>query len=427
MGFIEDVAVLVQKYAQQYGICVNSPIIAQAILESACGTSNKVVIDKEDGTKEWRHNYLGLKYNPKMPDRCPSAIGFFAEDGSEQNADGSYSSGTMLWWKFDSLESCIKGYFEFISISWYSNLKGVTDPKKYIENIKADNYATSHDYVENVMNVVKKYDLTRFDNVQEPPEKRKLTFNIHAGHTMKSGAVGYLNESKEARIICGLVCQYLREMGHTVYDCTVNDVENANECLKEIVRRCNQHKVDIDVSIHLNAFQKETVSDGRSKGTEVWAYPQSSISDVAARVCGNISSIGLTNRGVKYSSGLYVLKNTKSPAMLIECCFVDDLDDVAVYDADKMARAIVKGLTGEDVQDVEPEPPITELVPTPDPVPNEPREDEKPKEKLFYVVAGIYRSEANAKAFSNMLAENGYLLNGRGEYVKGIVTTVKEI
>lgn len=130
---------------------------------------------------------------------------------------------------------------------------------------------------------------------------------------------------------------------------------------------------------------------------------------------------------MKYSSGLYVLKNTKSPAMLIECCFVDDLDDVAVYDADKMARAIVKGLTGEDVQDVEPEPPITELVPTPDPVPNEPREDEKPKEKLFYVVAGIYRSEANAKAFSNMLAENGYLLNGRGEYVKGIVTTVKEI
>ncbi|WP_300811052.1 N-acetylmuramoyl-L-alanine amidase, partial [uncultured Acetatifactor sp.] len=50
-----------------------------------------------------------------------------------------------------------------------------------------------------------------------------------------------------------------------------------------------------------------------------------------------------------YSKGLYVLKNTKAPAMLIECCFVDDKDDVQLYDCQKMAEAIVYGITGQQI------------------------------------------------------------------------------
>ena len=39
INFIEQIAPYIQKYAPQYGIKVCSPIIAQAILESASGTS----------------------------------------------------------------------------------------------------------------------------------------------------------------------------------------------------------------------------------------------------------------------------------------------------------------------------------------------------------------------------------------------------
>ena len=48
---------------------------------------------------------------------------------------------------------------------------------------------------------------------------------------------------------------------------------------------------------------------------------------------------------------MYVLKNTKAPALLIEVCFVDDKDDVELYqeNVDKVARAIVKGITGKEV------------------------------------------------------------------------------
>lgn len=56
------------------------------------------------------------------------------------------------------------GYFEFIQLSRYQNLKGITDPKTYLETIKADGYATSSAYVQNNMNLVEQYELTKYDN-----------------------------------------------------------------------------------------------------------------------------------------------------------------------------------------------------------------------------------------------------------------------
>ena len=69
---------------------------------------------------------------------------------------------------------------------------------------------------------------------------------------------------------------------------------------------------------------------------------------VAEKITDAIAEeFGYHNRGVKYSTGLYVLRNTKSKAILIECCFVDDKDDAKVWNAEKCAAAIYKGLTGK--------------------------------------------------------------------------------
>ena len=154
-NFIEQIARLVVKYAPSYGIAVHSPIIAQAILESASGTSELAVN---------ANNYFGLKYRKG---RCKTCIGIYHKVGSEQNTDGSYTSSAMQWCKFDSMENGVIGYFDFINISNYANLKGVTDPRKYLENIKADGYATSLKYVDNLMAVIKRYDLTKYDKKEE--------------------------------------------------------------------------------------------------------------------------------------------------------------------------------------------------------------------------------------------------------------------
>ncbi|MFI3173969.1 MAG: glucosaminidase domain-containing protein [Bacillota bacterium] len=153
--FIENIARYVQQYAPQYGICVCSPIIAQAILESGSGTS-------ELATKA--HNYFGLKYRAG---RCKTANGKYTKVGSEQNTDGSYTSQSMEWFSFLNMENGVIGYFDFINISNYSNLKGVTNPRTYLENIKNAGYATSLDYVSNLVNVIQKYNLEQYDTTKE--------------------------------------------------------------------------------------------------------------------------------------------------------------------------------------------------------------------------------------------------------------------
>lgn len=154
-AFIEQIAAFVKKYAPSYGIKVYSPIIAQAILESAYGTSELAVN---------ACNYFGLKYREG---RCKTCIGIYDKVGSEQNKDGSYTSSAMKWCKFEDMENGVIGYFDFTNISNYSNLKGVTDPRKYLENIKADGYATSLDYVDNLMAVIKNWSLTDYDEKEE--------------------------------------------------------------------------------------------------------------------------------------------------------------------------------------------------------------------------------------------------------------------
>ncbi len=57
----------------------------------------------------------------------------------------------------------IKGYFEFIQLPRYRNLKGITDPEKYLETIRADGYATSSSYVKNCMKLIRQYGLTKYD------------------------------------------------------------------------------------------------------------------------------------------------------------------------------------------------------------------------------------------------------------------------
>ena len=50
-----------------------------------------------------------------------------------------------------------------------------------------------------------------------------------------------------------------------------------------------------------------------------------------------------------WKKNLYVIRKTNSPALLVECCFVDDRDDANKWNADACAQAIVEGITGQTV------------------------------------------------------------------------------
>jgi flagellum-specific peptidoglycan hydrolase FlgJ len=159
--FIEQIAKCVKKYAYVYGIEVHSPIIAQAILESGWGKSSLA---------SKYHNYFGLK--------CGSA---WKGKSVNMATKEEYKVGTLTnirdnFRVYDSMEAGVKGYFDFINTSRYVNLKGVKSPEEYVKRIKADGYATSSKYVDNIMRVIRDNKLTRFDgNGDGDMKKEELT------------------------------------------------------------------------------------------------------------------------------------------------------------------------------------------------------------------------------------------------------------
>lgn len=150
--FIEKIAGYVRKYAPAYGILVYSPIIAQAILESGWGESKLA---------SQYHNYFGLKCGSKWTGRSVNLT------TSEEYTPGVHTTIKDNFRVYDSMDDGVKGYFEFIQLARYSNLKGITDPKKYIETIKTDGYATSSTYVTNLLKLVNQYELTKYDTKTE--------------------------------------------------------------------------------------------------------------------------------------------------------------------------------------------------------------------------------------------------------------------
>lgn len=170
------------------------------------------------------------------------------------------------------------------------------------------------------------------------------TFNVHGGHNFKvPGAGGCFSETTEDRNVKNKVIALLRAEGHTVYDCTDENGTTQSKNLANIVTLQNQHTVDLDISIHFNA------SNGQGHGTEVLQY-SSKTQNYSKRIVDNIAALGFRNRGVKDGSKLYVLRKSKNRAILIECCFCDNAEDAKIYNADKMASAIVSGILNKSVQ-----------------------------------------------------------------------------
>jgi len=184
-----------------------------------------------------------------------------------------------------------------------------------------------------------------------------MKINIHAGHNASGkiacGAVSILNESDEARLVTKYIIKYLKQDGHTVYDCTVDNGANERDNLIKIANKCNAHNVDIDVSIHFNSGASDKKGNGYTTGSEVWVCSTAGIRGTSAhRICEKLNALGFKNRGVKTSQNLYILNHTNAPAILVEVCFVDDKDDANLYKkltAKKIGKAIAEGIVGHKI------------------------------------------------------------------------------
>lgn len=96
---------------------------------------------------------------------------------------------------------------------------------------------------------------------------------------------------------------------------------------KGLQARCdisNIAKPDYFVSIHINAFSSPTVN-----GIETYYFTGNAAGQKLAQAVQTelIKETGITNRGLKTSSGLYVLKYTDATSILVEPSFITNLEE----------------------------------------------------------------------------------------------------
>lgn len=171
-----------------------------------------------------------------------------------------------------------------------------------------------------------------------------MKIGIDLGHRVNPdrGAVGNIAEETIINAVGQLVISKLKALGHTVVELRPVTATSVQDSLQQRYNKADYYNVDMCASIHANA--------GKGVGTEVYTYGAKEVPQARA-ILNNIVALGFKNRGIKDGSHLAMVKRPKATAMLIEICFVDSTDS-NLYNsigAEKIADAIVQGLTGQTV------------------------------------------------------------------------------
>lgn len=215
--------------------------------------------------------------------------------------------------------------------------------------------------------------------------------NISSGHSINcQGASDILNEVTEARRVVDRIYEMCKAMGIEVYK--YHDTSSSSsQNLANIANWHNKFKDGIDVSIHFNCYQHTS----NSMGTEVCYYSQSELADKVSSAISKAS--GLKNRGGKERKGLYVLRHTNKPMILIEVCFLDSSYDVQKYQEnfDNICSAIIEALTGKVYMS------------RPVSVPNQNTNNNSNNDKIYRVQVGAYKIKSNAEEMQQKLKKLG--------------------
>lgn len=105
---------------------------------------------------------------------------------------------------------------------------------------------------------------------------------------------------------------------------------------------------DYVLEIHFNAAVNDTKGNGRTTGTEIYITTSEKTHGVETEIVKGLSAIGFTNRGVKRKNFSVIAraKNQGVSSALLEVCFIDDLDDMLLYQSkkDSVIKAIADGI-----------------------------------------------------------------------------------
>lgn len=163
---------------------------------------------------------------------------------------------------------------------------------------------------------------------------------IDIGHARGTGATGNGLQEHEVCVALGrLLAEYLGN-SNAVEVLDFPGLSNAGD-LRETVAAVNAGQFDLCVSLHCDASQ-----NAAARGAHV-IYVSAAGERYAEAIAQHLCPImpGRANRTVRRGD-LYVLNNTRCPAVLVECGFLTNSRDADMlrHEAYRIARAIAAGV-----------------------------------------------------------------------------------
>lgn len=177
---------------------------------------------------------------------------------------------------------------------------------------------------------------------------------VRGGHNfLATGSSALIDETTEDRRVKDSVIKYLRELGNDVLDVTPGNMDSDSD-LAYGVNKANNWGAELFISIH---FNKAYNSYNGAIGTETWVYSKrdniKQDEEIALRIVNAIAGLGFKNRGVKERIDLYELKATKMASIIVEVCFVEATEDVALYrklGPDAIGKAIAEAISNRKIE-----------------------------------------------------------------------------
>ena len=214
---------------------------------------------------------------------------------------------------------------------------------------------------------------------------------IGAGHGGKdSGAVGkggLLEKSLNLSIAKACASELER---HSV-SVRLSRTKDEHDPVEQEVAECNIFAPDLAVDIHNNA--------GGGDGAETFYSKVGGPGKTAAvNILAEITKLGQKSRGAKTrtnSTGrdyYAFIRETKAPAVIVECAFVDS-NDIALIDTEPERAAVGKAIARGILQTLG-------IAHKPEKSPAEPS-------KLYRVQVGVYKDKRNAEEAVARLARQG--------------------
>lgn len=158
------------------------------------------------------------------------------------------------------------------------------------------------------------------------------------------GAVANGFKEKDLNLTIALACR--DELERHGIQVLMSRTEDDNEGLTEKINESNAFVPDLTLDIHNNA--------GGGDGAEVFYGISGLGKPLAENILAEFKAIGQNSRGVKTKvnsrglDGFVFIRNTKAPAVLVECAFIDNTKDLEIIDTEveqkKFGVAIAKGV-----------------------------------------------------------------------------------